>query len=542
MNELRQLRVEVLQALLDPLIWHSVLEEYALAMNLAVVLTDTQGSAIGEYINPQPLWQLFQTQITEKPGVCPFCLVRSKPCTAIAEALQRNELVLISDDLGFAHFVIPLRLGDRSVGTLIAGQVFDQFPDRLQLELEQNAKRLNLSPQAVWRQASRQRPVARKTLRTYGKLLSTLGNSFIETRYHSLMERDRSDLLSRLYEQVSISEQQYRLLAEGLPQFVWISLPNGQVTYCNPHCYRYTGLTPEQTLDFGWASVLHPDDRERTQVIWQNAIVTGESYEIEYRFRRDRDGQYRWHLASVAPVRDATGQIVNWVGTAIDIEDRKQTEEMLQQQTEQLIEANRIKDEFLAVLSHELRSPLNPILGWTKLLRSRKFDAGKTAQALETIERNAKLQAQLIADLLDVSRILQGKLSLNVFPVALKPLAQAALETVRLASEAKSIELQLVAGSEELQVLGDASRLQQVIWNLLSNAVKFTPEAGRVEIRLQRNGTQAQISVSDTGKGIHLDFLPHVFEYFRQADSTTTRKFGGLGWPPRYGYCWRNIA
>jgi signal transduction histidine kinase len=191
--------------------------------------------------------------------------------------------------------------------------------------------------------------------------------------------------------------------------------------------------------------------------------------------------------------------------------------------------ANRIKDEFLAVLSHELRSPLNPILGWTKLLRGRKLDETATDRALATIERNAKLQAQLIEDLLDVSRILQGKLSLNVCPVNLPSIIKAAMETVRLAAETKSIEIQMRFEPGIGQVSGDSTRLQQVVWNLLSNAVKFTPIGGQIEITLEQIGSEAQIQVSDTGKGISPDFLPHVFEYFRQADSTTTRRFGGLG-------------
>ncbi|NDJ19418.1 GAF domain-containing protein [Myxacorys almedinensis] len=209
--------------------------------------------------------------------------------------------------------------------------------------------------------------------------------------------------------------------------------------------------------------------------------------------------------------------------------------------------ANRVKDEFLAVLSHELRTPLNPILGWSKLLRAGKLDGAKTAQALDTIERNAKMQAQLIEDLLDISRILQGKLRLNAVAVDLAETIQAAIETVRLSAIAKSITIQFEeiteASTAPLQVSGDAGRLQQVIWNLLTNAIKFTQPGGQVDIKLTSNlasnlGDQpgeeiltqyAQITVSDTGKGIDPAFLPHVFDYFRQADSTTTRKFGGLG-------------
>jgi PAS domain S-box-containing protein len=191
--------------------------------------------------------------------------------------------------------------------------------------------------------------------------------------------------------------------------------------------------------------------------------------------------------------------------------------------------ANRVKDEFLAVLSHELRSPLNPILGWTKMLRSHRLDATRTEQALETIERNAKLQAQLIEDLLDVSRILQGKMTLNVAPVNLAATIEAAKETVRLAAEAKNIHIQTALNPISGSVSGDKNRLQQVFWNLLSNAVKFTPSGGRVEVRLEQLDTYAQIQVKDTGIGISPEFLPHVFEYFRQANSTTTRQFGGLG-------------
>ncbi|MEH2462632.1 PAS domain S-box protein [Nostoc sp.] len=209
--------------------------------------------------------------------------------------------------------------------------------------------------------------------------------------------------------------------------------------------------------------------------------------------------------------------------------ERAQLMASLQQQKEQLVQANRIKDEFLAVLSHELRTPLNPILGWSKLLQTKKYDQATTTRALETIERNAKLQTQLIEDLLDVSRILQGKLSLNIAPVNLESAIAAAIETVRLAAEAKSIQINTVLEPNIGQVTGDSARLQQVIWNLLSNAIKFTPQGGQVEISLQLLGSQAQLRVSDTGKGISPDFLPYVFDYFRQADGATTRKFGGLG-------------
>lgn len=182
----------------------------------------------------------------------------------------------------------------------------------------------------------------------------------------------------------------------------------------------------------------------------------------------------------------------------------------------------------MAIVSHELRSPLNPILGWSQLLQTQNFDQSRMAQGLEIIERNAKLQAQLIDDLLDVAKILRGKLSLNTTPLNPVLVIQSALEAVQTAAVAKSISLNLVLPNIG-QVSGDLTRLQQIIWNLLSNAIKFTPAAGRVDICLERIGNLAQITVSDTGKGIKSDFLPHIFEYFRQEDASITRNHGGLG-------------
>lgn len=202
---------------------------------------------------------------------------------------------------------------------------------------------------------------------------------------------------------------------------------------------------------------------------------------------------------------------------------------------EQAEAANRIKDEFLAVVSHELRTPLNPILGWTRLLQGGKLDASTAQKAIDTIERNAKLQAQLIEDLLDVSRILRGKMVLRQIELEIGLVVRSAIETVRLSAEAKGIAITFLPACSEAKLLvyGDPNRLQQVIVNLLTNAIKFTPQNGQVSITLElaadKKQNFVQISVSDTGKGIHPDFLPYVFERFRQEDSSTTRKFGGLG-------------
>ncbi|MGA7935648.1 MAG: ATP-binding protein, partial [Kovacikia sp.] len=213
------------------------------------------------------------------------------------------------------------------------------------------------------------------------------------------------------------------------------------------------------------------------------------------------------------------------------LSERRERELRLEAQAakESAERANYLKDQFLAVLSHELRSPLNPILGWAKLLLSAELDEVTTRRALGAIERNARLQAQMIDDLLDVSRILRDKLILEMTPVHLIPIIEDALETVQASATAKLIQIQIQLDHAPFQILGNANRLKQVVWNLLSNAVKFTPQGGNITICLDYVDSFARLQVIDTGKGISADFLPHVFDHFQQADSTTTRTFGGLG-------------
>jgi signal transduction histidine kinase len=219
-----------------------------------------------------------------------------------------------------------------------------------------------------------------------------------------------------------------------------------------------------------------------------------------------------------------------------EIAERREAEEQLrvalvreQAARAEAEQANRLKDEFLANTSHELRTPLTAILGWSHMLRHGKLDEAAATRAVETIERNAKAQAQLVEDILDVSRVITGKLRLDIAPVDLAPVINAAIDSVQLAADAKNIQLSVTFEPAARHVSGDAGRLQQVVWNLLSNAVKFTPTGGRIEVRLERAGTLAQLTVSDNGCGFDAAFVPYIFDRFRQADGTSTRAHGGLG-------------
>ena len=512
-----------------------------------------------------------------------------------------------------------------------------------------------------------------------------------EEEREQLLQRERAARAAS-----EASEQHYRALADAMPQIVWTARADGYTDYYNRRWYEYTGHTYEQTRGWGWQPVLHPDDVERSLRAWATAVTTGEVFQIEYRFRRASDGQYRWHLGRAEPLRDDAGRVVKWFGAATDIHEKREAEERVRflaeasrllsssldhettlaglarlavaaladyslvdlidddggvrraavahrdpsrlplverlreyppdlsktsgaavalrtgetavvgdaseeflrtfardeshlaalrelglrsfltvplvarertfgaltfaatgaprQYTAEDVafaeelarraalavdnallygraqEANRAKDEFLATLSHELRTPLTPIIGWTHMMRSGRLAEADAAQGLRVIDKNSQALSRLINDLLDMTSILSGKMRIEHAPVALGDVLREAVETVRPHADARRVTIEVTTGGlEPVTVSGDRTRLVQVFWNLLHNAVKFSREGGRVGVRCRAERGAARVEVADEGAGIPSEFVPHVFERFRQADMGTTRAHGGLG-------------
>ena len=317
-------------------------------------------------------------------------------------------------------------------------------------------------------------------------------------------------------------------LFDHAPVGLWAAGSDGSRTHFNRQWLAFTGRTLAAERENGWTEGIHPDDFERCLGTYLRAVHGRRAYELEYRLRRF-DGEYRWMHDTGVPHYAEDGTFVAYVGSAVDITDGRRAQDERERLLLDAEAASRAKDQFLATLSHELRTPLNAVVGWAHMLRSGKLDEAAAARAIDTIDRNARAQSQLISDILDISRIVSGKLRLSVRPVDLAPVVEAALDTVRPSAEAKGIRLQAVLDPAAGPVSGDADRLQQVAWNLLANAIKFTPRNGRVHVRLARIDSHVELRIEDTGIGIGPEFMPHVFELFRQRDGSPSRQHGGLG-------------
>jgi signal transduction histidine kinase len=385
--------------LLDPALWQDGLAKYARATKLAVALADTAGRLIGKYINPRPTWSLLhsETPPISSPSAgdlgCPFSLARLQPCNCVADALARGGVVVARDRTGLVHFAVPLVLGGHRLGALVAGQVFTRYPE--QLPLEPIARQLLLSPGKVWELARLEHPVKQATLEVYADLLATLGQTFLQTRYHSLREAER--------------------LAEN-------------------------------------AKLYHA-----------------------------------------------------------------------------LKEADRRKDEFLAMLSHELRNPLAPILNAVQLLQLKKGENSVQQKGLAIIERQVGQLAHLVDDLMEVSRMNTGRIQLHQEQVTMSGIVERAVETARPLIDQRRHELTVSLPPDPLCLFADASRLEQVVTNLLTNAAKYTNNGGHIWLSVQQEGDKAVLRVRDTGLGITPAFLPHVFDLFTQAERSSDRSQGGLG-------------
>jgi PAS domain S-box-containing protein len=460
----------------------------------------------------------------------------------------------------------------------------------------------------------------------------------------------------QVQENLRASQEQFRIVADTAPVMIWSSGTDKLCTFFNHPWLDFTGRTMEAELGYGWLEGVHPDDLSHCLRVYTTSFDARESFKMEYRLRR-HDGEYRWILDHGVPRFSPGGEFLGYIGSAIDITARRESDERLativssamdaiitveenqhiilfneaaermfrcpaataigtpidrfiperfrrtlqrniryfgqtgstarargtlgalsalrtdgvefpieasisiaslggkklytvivrdlterrraEQERDQLAReqaaraaaetASRSKDEFLAMVSHELRSPLNAILGYTRMLRSGPLDRDAINKTTSVVERSAKAQLQIVEDLLDSASIVTGKLRIEPVPIDILPLLETALDAVRTAAEAKRVTLIVDFGSEPEEVFGDPTRLQQIVWNLLTNAIKFTPEGGQVRLSLERAKDHVRLIVSDTGIGIKPEFLPFLFDRFRQADPSSARSFGGLG-------------
>ncbi|MBD2247304.1 PAS domain S-box protein [Nostoc sp. FACHB-888] len=398
-------------------------------------------------------------------------------------------------------------------------------------------------------------------------LISSLNSALRQARSQAQKNAQAAqqnyESLRQIQDSLRQSEERYRLLIEGVTNYAIFMLnPNGNFTSWNIGAERILGYQEAEIIGQPFERIFSPEaiERGQPQQVLTKAVTEGFSKENRWHLRKD--GKFFWAHCVITPLRDENGNLRGFSKIMQDITERKQVEEekeqlLLREQAARAVSeaaqsaaeaANRSKDEFLAIVSHELRTPMTAIIGWAGMLQTGALDEAKVTLALEIIERNANLQMQLIEDLLDISRIVRGELSLSIDLVHLVEVITAAIEVVQSLADAKSIQIETILDTSIEKISGDSDRLQQVVLNLLTNAIKFTPDGGRIKVRLSKevwnrewgagSGEEfsqpsipnyVQIQVSDTGQGISADFLPHVFERFCQADSSHTRSNKGLG-------------
>lgn len=352
------------------------------------------------------------------------------------------------------------------------------------------------------------------------------------------VEADKTSLNAEL----QVNRQRIADIVSHVPGVVWEAwgepdATTQRINFVSSHVEKMLGYTENEWLSTPnfWLNIVHPDDRERAAREALQKFASGQGGVSRFRWMA-RDGREVWVEAHSVVVNDEMGQPVGMRGVTMDVTSAIRAEqeriELLNREREARAlaeDASRLKDEFLANTSHELRTPLTAIVGWIRLVRSGRLDEKTSEHAFKVIEQNAWSQTRIVEDMLDVSRIITGKLNLTFVPCDLLPVITAAIDAVHPAAEAKGIRILTWFESSNLIVNGDADRLQQVVWNLLSNAVKFTPDGGQVDVSVAKDDSYAKIMIADTGIGIEPEFLPHVFERFTQADRSTTRKYGGLG-------------
>jgi PAS domain S-box-containing protein len=514
-----QLPPKSLADLLDFDAWGEILTTYGRTMRVAVALTDVQGHLLGKCHNAQPVWKLVHDAAPSGSAGCPFCITTHLPCTAVAKALEAGGVVMVRDQAGLIHVAVPLSLGKLHLGAIIAGQVFDRYPEPL--PLRRVANEVGVSEQQLWDVARKQRPVSRATLQTSGDLLCALGQAFLQQRYGAILE-------SRLAE----TNGRFRLLVEGVRDYALFTMdPTGCVTSWNVGAERMLGYAEAEIVGQNFSCIFTPEDIQNRVPEKQlhKALHAGRAEDEGWRLRGNR--RQFWAHVNITTLMEGTGPIRGFAIIMQDVTERRKIAIVLEEARQ---ERARLQESFLSHVSHELRTPLTAIYFFTtNVLDGLLGDVTpEQREHLASALDNVKQLKDMVSDLLDITRVETHKITVEPQHASPVKLVAEAFSTCRTNATVKNISLRSDVAPGLPFVWADPARVRQILTNLIDNGIKFTPESGTIAVEsrlLAGDDGFLCLSVSDTGCGISPENREIVFDRLAQVKSGAETSRSGLG-------------
>jgi len=505
--------------LLDFDAWGEVLKMYGRTMRVAVALTDSEGQLVGECHNPQSVWTLVREAASDWGTGCPFCITKRLPCAAVADAVRLGAVVVVHDEASLTHVAVPLTLGKQSLGAIIAGQVFDRYPEPLLLR--RVAKDFGISAQELWDIAKKERPVARGLLLASGELLAALGNAFLQQRHGKMLE-----------EKLAETNDRFRWLAEGIRDYALFTIDTtGRVTSWNVGAERMLGYTQAEIKGQNFSFIFPPKDIQRraaeTQI--REALRTGRAESEGWSIRRTQE-QF-WANINITALSGPEGSIQGFAIIMQDTTERKKIALVLENAQQ---ERGRLQESFLSHVSHELRTPLTAIYFFTTNVLDGVFGdlTPEQHKHLALALDNITQLKDMVSDLLDITRVETYKLTLARQPASLVKVASEVLSTCNTNAIAKNISLRADCAANLPFVWADPARVRQILTNLIDNGIKFTPDNGTISVKAKLFGQDHDfvcVSVSDSGCGIRAENREIIFDRLAQVQSSGEVSRSGLG-------------
>jgi PAS domain S-box-containing protein len=505
--------------LLDFDAWGEILKMYGRTMRVAVALTDSDGLLLGKCHNPQPVWNLVRDAASDWDPGCPFCITKRLPCAAVADAVRTGAAVMAHDLAGLTHIAVPLTLGKETLGAIIAGQVFDRFPEPLMLR--RVARDFGISAQELWELAKKERPVAGALLRASGDLLGALGHAFLQQRHSAILE-----------EKLLETNDRFRWLADGVRDYALFTMDRaGCVTSWNVGAERMLGYTRAEIMSQNFSCIFPPEDIERhvAENQLRKALRTGRAEYEGWSIRRTQE-QF-WASVTISALSGREGSIQ---GFAIIMQDTTERREVALVLEEAQQERGRLQEKFLSHVSHELRTPLTAIYFFTTNVLDGIFGdlTPEQHKHLSLALDNVTQLKDMVSDLLDITRVETHKLTLAHQPTSLVKITAEVLSTCGTNAAAKDIVLRADAAPNLPLVWADPARVRQILTNLIDNGVKFTPDGGTISVKAKFFGEDHDfvcVSVSDSGCGISVENREIIFDRLGQVNGGGEVSRSGLG-------------